>query len=107
MSPCCQDLRKLGVAALGPRRRLMAAAAAGAAAASAAAQCAERCPRSAHGSSAQGPGAPGGAGAGKLHPVMAAARRGAGPASSPARRARPQQEAPRIAALEGVANCRE
>lgn len=72
--PCCQDLRELGVAALGPRRRLMAAAAAGAAAVSA--QGHIKCtPR------------PGSAGAGKLHPVMVAARRGAGAATSPARRA--------------------
>ena len=85
MSPCCQDLRELGVIALGPRRRLMAAAAAGAAAASAAMQRAERCPRSACGSSVQGRCAPEGAGAEKMHPVMAAARRSAGAAPSPAR----------------------
>ena len=85
--PCCQDLRELGVGALGPRRWLMAAAAAHAAAASAAAQCDELCHRLPRGSSAQGRDEASGVNAGKLHPVMAAARRGAGAASSPARRA--------------------
>lgn len=97
MSLRCQDLRELGVAALGPRRRLMAAAA------SAATQCAERCPRSVNGSRAQGHGAPGGAGAEKLHPVMAAARRGARATPSPARRA--SLVSPILLATRNPKNC--